>query len=699
MCAYKVGGTGNDSMQGTTGVDTLYGLAGDDTLYGLGGQDLLDGGTGNDYILGSGTIKGGAGDDTMEGLVGQRTTFYVDSEFDVVTAALLDWSTHKETVADFQTYGNKIVYEASNDSGQYYMPDYVQVAQITSLSDVGVVGNEQANYIYANATSNYIDGAGGNDTIEGGGGILDVLVGGDGDDSLSGNGYLIGDVGNDTLNGTGALFGGDGNDLILGGDGADNILPGDGIDTMDGAGGADIYLLSALDNVDKITDTGNSGRDSIQSDGDVNMTLYSGIEDVELLDGGDYKATGDAGSNLITGNASNNVLIAGLGNDTVIGGDGNDSMRGDGGADSLDGGLGKDTLDGGAGIDTLVGGVGADLYVIDDVRDVVTELASEGRDTVRGTISFTVPTNIEVGALLGSANLNLTGRATEGTQLLGNAGNNLLTGGTGSDLLYGNIGLDTLIGGAGSDIYQLYGESDTIIENADDDGIDVVVTLLAQTDLAANIEYLVLTEFAESANGNEDDNVIVGNTGENVLDGRGGNDNILAGDSADSVIGGAGDDTLLGQGGNDTLVGGIDADLMVGGLGNDSLIGGVGSDIYTYGRGDGADRLLDVDATAGNSDALNFNGVGNTQLWLTRSANDLVLQVLGSTDGVTIEGWFSGAANQVETITAGGKTLTNTRVQALVSAMSTLTPPAAGQTTLPANYQTQLAGALTTAWV
>jgi Ca2+-binding RTX toxin-like protein len=375
---------------------------------------------------------------------------------------------------------------------------------------------------------------------------------------------------------------------------------------------------------------------------------------------------------------------------SLLGGDGNDWLYGEDG---------KDTLDGGTGLDTLVGGTGADLYIIDDPKDVVIESTNEGRDTVRGTVSFIVPDNVEVGALLGNANLSLTGRATVGTNLTGNNGSNLIQGGTGGDMLAGAMGVDTLIGGAGSDIYQLFGDGDTIIENPDDDGVDVVISLLTHTDLAPNIEFLMLTGFTESANGNDDDNTIVSGPNGDVVDGLGGNDNLLGADLTDSLYGSAGDDTLYGKGGDDLLSGGADSDLLVGGQGNDSLIGGTGSDIYTYGRGDGADRLSDVDATAGNADALNFNGVGNNQLWLTRKVNDLVLQVLGSTDGVTIEGWFNGEANQVETITAGGKTLTNGRVQALVSAMSTLAAPGAGQTTLPASYQTQLASALATAWV
>jgi trimeric autotransporter adhesin len=672
MCAYKVGGSGNDSMEGTTGVDSLYGMAGNDTLYGLGGQDVLDGGTGDDYILGAGRIDGGAGNDTMEGLVGQKATFYVGSEYDVVIASVLDWTGRSETVADFQAYGNKIVYESSTDSGQYYMPDNVQVAQITALSDVGVVGNEQSNYIYANGFSNYLDGAGGNDTIVGGGGILDILVGGFGNDSITGNGYLIGAEDNDTLNGTGALFGGDGDDLIIGGDGSDTILPGDGLDTMDGGGGGDTYLLTSADGIDRINDTGNSGRDNIESDGDVNLTAFSGIEDALVVDGGDYKLTGDGGNNALTGNINNNLMLGGLGADTLIGMAGNDTLRGDGGNDLLEGGEGRDSMDGGTGVDTMSGGVGDDVYVIDSASDVVTELAGEGRDTVRGFVSYTVPENIEVANASGTGIVNITARANASVYMNGNSAANVLTGSSQGDGLNGGTGNDTLIGGEGGDVYFIQEEGDVVVESATGSGVDAVVTLSSHTDLADNVEYLMMTGFADTANGSDTDNVILGSANDNVIDGRGGSDDISAGKGADILTGGLGDDTINGDTGNDT---------------------------YLFAVGDGFDVIRDKDTLVGNSDTLNFGGVSTSQLWLTRQGNDLEIDVVGSFEGVLIENWYSGVNNQIEVIQAGGKTLTNSRVDALVSAMAGLAPPAIGQTTLPAAYQTQLAGALAQAWV
>jgi hypothetical protein len=54
----------------------------------------------------------------------------------------------------------------------------------------------------------------------------------------------------------------------------------------------------------------------------------------------------------------------------------------------------------------------------------------------------------------------------------------------------------------------------------------------------------------------------------------------------------------------------------------------------------------------------------------------------------------------VESIMAAGdaKTLSDTKVQGPVDAMAGFTPPAAGPTTLPANYQTALNAVIASSW-
>jgi Ca2+-binding RTX toxin-like protein len=153
-----------------------------------------------------------------------------------------------------------------------------------------------------------------------------------------------------------------------------------------------------------------------------------------------------------------------------------------------------------------------------------------------------------------------------------------------------------------------------------------------------------------------------------------------------------------GQAGNDLLVGSKAGDTLIGGQGDDELQGGKGNDLYTHRAGDGFDTLLDTDATAGNTDTLSWEGVSADQLWLSRSGNDLQIQVLGSADGVRVSNWYLGSNNQVERITVGAQTLTNGRVQALVQQMSAFSPPAGGIGSLNAADQATLRTALNTAW-
>ena len=100
----------------------------------------------------------------------------------------------------------------------------------------------------------------------------------------------------------------------------------------------------------------------------------------------------------------------------------------------------------------MAGGAGDDVYFVDFSTEVVTELTSEGTDTVNATSSFTLGLNVE--------NLNLQGiadRTGNGNALAniinGNTGNNTLNGNGGNDTLTGGVGTDTMAGGTGDDTY------------------------------------------------------------------------------------------------------------------------------------------------------------------------------------------------------------------------------------------------------
>ncbi|WP_018044645.1 calcium-binding protein [Methylobacterium sp. 88A] len=237
---------------------------------------------------------------------------------------------------------------------------------------------------------------------------------------------------------------------------------------------------------------------------------------------------------------------------TQTGGNGNDTLRG---------GIGGDTLDGGAGNDTMIGGRGDDTYIVDSPGDTVVEDAGEGNDTVRSSVTYTLPNNVENLVLTGSGNIDGTGNALDNgitgndgdNRLDGGAGNDRLTAGGGDDVLIGGTGDDIMRGGAGDDVYVVDSTGDQVIENAGE-GNDTVRSSVTYT-LGANVENVILT-------------------GSAAIDATGGSgaDGLTGNDSANRLDGGAGDDTLSGFGGNDTLLGGTGADTMRGGTGSDTYV-------------------------------------------------------------------------------------------------------------------------------
>ena len=196
-----------------------------------------------------------------------------------------------------------------------------------------------------------------------------------------------------------------------------------------------------------------------------------------------------------------------------------------------------------------------------------------------------------------------------------------------------------------------------------------------------------------------------GGAGNDWLSGAAGMDNLRGGDGNDTLNGGDGTDFLYGMNNDDSIIGGAGNDAIWGGKGNDTLAGGVDGDVYFFNPGDGSDQISDYDTTAGNSDAIVFSGaVLADQLWFRKtgtSLTDLEVSVIGTSDKVVVKDWFSGAAYQIEEMQAGGdgKVLSNANVLNLVNAMAQFTPPAAGQTTLPANYQASLTPVIAANWV
>ena len=87
------------------------------------------------------------------------------------------------------------------------------------------------------------------------------------------------------------------------------------------------------------------------------------------------------------------------------------------------------------------------------------------------------------------------------------------------------------------------------------------------------------------------------------------------------------------------------------------------------------------------------------QIWLQRAGNDLQLTLIETNDKLTVRNWYSGSAYRVDGFDLGnGKHLLESQVDALVSAMAAFAPPAPGQTSLPADYQTALNPVIAANW-
>ena len=162
-------------------------------------------------------------------------------------------------------------------------------------------------------------GDGGNDVLEGGAGN-DAVLGGAGDDIITdsfGDNRLEGNAGNDVI--VAGKMGVAGN-LILGGDGQDFIITTEDISTTFGGQGDD-FILGAKTN---LPPTGNEGDDWIEK----------GTQD---------GAPGDNFSPLLNDDV--------VGNDIFVGGGGFDEMIGEGGDDIFVGSDAQDKMDGMSGFD------------------------------------------------------------------------------------------------------------------------------------------------------------------------------------------------------------------------------------------------------------------------------------------------------------------------------------------------------------
>ena len=732
------GNEGSDDLSGGSGRDDLFGGAGDDRLAGDSGDDHLLGGAGNDSLvggLGADVLSGGSGNDLLKGGAGNDIYFFnrgdghdtIDETLETLFVTVTEQYTYetgnqiaKTTgsgknattvwVNEVRTgYREKTVATESGD-------DTIQFGRDIDLADLLVSMNgddllielapeDDGPVVDSLTIKNWISEEFRVETLRFTNGFaLDVseveqaVSGTESDDELSSDGKAT------------WLSGRDGDDTLVGADDQHDILVGGaGNDTLSGGTGNDTYVFSRGDGQDVILDSGSSGE---QRDGGGDKLLFgSGItvNDLKLnrdgddlliyvTDGKDSNVPLDAITDVIRiknwNNSTNrievlqffdgiDVDISALAEAITVGEFKNEDsvfnltkeLRGVVSVESAIAGWGTSTssiIDGKIGRSNYYHSrwsynpeIKLNLqseYAIKSVKihnlvqydnnlngAIVTLLDSEGNvvhefapltGSQKGRVwELVVPefvdaqyvrlqdadhylsvTEIEVFGHIPGVRNNGVG-SQQSDWINGDELANFLEGNGGDDFIFGGKGDDRLYGGSGDDV------------------ID----------------------------GGDGDDQIFGGNGSDVIRAGAGNDQIEGGSGSDVIMAGEGDDVISAGSGNDRIVGD---------KGDDTYVAGSGRDVYLFGYGHGNDRYINKGQSGVNgTDEFHFEkNVKVTDIWFERVDNDLRLKLLGSTDTITFEGWFSRSnpSKYISKFVADGQELSYTKVNSLLSLMQNI---------------------------
>ena len=878
------GGLGNDTLSGGDGNDILYGGVGNDTLLGWDDDDVLDGGAGNDRLEGGFgddryIFDRGYGQDTIYDDYGENDTIVFGAGISEDQLWFQRMGNNLEisvigtddrlTVQDYyKSPYRKIEYIEFADGSRHNLMEFP-----VHLTD----GNDSISF---DAGDDIVQAGAGNDIVHSGDGN-DTVYGGDGDDYLdggSGDDKLFGGAGKDRL------VGGAGSDILDGGAGDDDYYyhPGDGQDVIDQTGGGRDVLFF-LDGItrDRLSFSQEGNDLLILVDNDQSQSVR--VKDHFL--GGEKAITlvqpNDGGYSLSAQDIAQ--LINGSGGGTnptnpteptnppaITGTDGNDTLQGTSGNDTLQGGLGDDTYiySGGidtisdtGGVDTLVFGNGITFsqvgnYLNKSGNDLILKVNGSATDqaiiknffadanSIIETIRFETGGSISAQQIFDAFSLTMPTNPTNPTEPTNPT--NPTDPGHNTDFIATN-GDDTYFYTSGSKVIDELGGYDTVIFG---NGImqsqvnsysrfnnDLILKVSGSSENQVRVNnfflggtYLIETfyfetggsitaqqifsafglpvpeieqpAFDQTVTGTNSNDTLNGTSGKDLIKGLDGNDTIYGLAGNDQLEGGAGNDRLEGGAGNDLLMGGPGDDTYVfargfgqdiidnagggndtiyfeginfsevcnaltksgndlvlkvsgtsdqvtikdyftggdktvqtiqfstggsvtaeqifglfsmpmptlsqtvagtsgndtlsGGPGNDRLEGGAGNDTYIFGKNYGQDTILD---TGGNDIVAYGAGISENQLWFQQAGNNLQISVIGTNDRLTVENWYSGSQYQVEEFrTSQNHVLYAGQVDSLVQAMAAFAPPAAGQTTLPNNYQQALASVIATSW-
>jgi Ca2+-binding RTX toxin-like protein len=709
--------------------NTLTGGEGSDTYnlqrpFWLGSSDKLDNFVVQDFTSGAG------GDcidlNSVLALIGQRVANYVGGN-PFQNGALQLVQQGNDTLLQMHAGGDPTLPMVT-----LLRLQNVQAASLTAdnfSNHIDPHGGPVTGTLITESTSWLWQGGQFNDTLIGSSPYL-LLAGGGGDDliQLSGNFpgvAFVGEGGNDTLLGNGAadnLSGGAGNDVLDGGAGKD---------TMSGGAGDDTYVVDNAS--DLVSEKINEGMDRVNTSltaytlgGDVEQLQYTGSEA--------FGGTGNALDNTLISGAGNDTLDGGAGRDTLQGGDGNDcyvvsdagdvvvelagggddtvlttlanyilganvehanymgngvfkatgngldnAIKGGNGGSVIDGGAGNDTLSGGTGIDKLIGGTGNDVYVVDGAGDVVTELSSEGMDTVQTSLAtYALGANVE--------NLTYTGAAAFAGS--GNALDNVITGGNNGNKLDGGAGNDKLIGGSGNDSLQSGAGNDAIVAGGGKDNIDGgadIDTVTVQGNFAS---YAVSRPNAtDTVLADTDGNVVTLRNVETVVFA----DATMSITQVQGNIASIGNDYLYGTPGNDAMNGGGGIDTLAGGLGDDTYVITNAATLIVENSADGVDlaqvaliaagtyalaaNVENATVTAAAAIAVNLTGNGLDNILTGNAAANTLIGGAGNdtlVGGAGADKLLGGAGNDIYIVADVGDVITEVAGEGMDTVQTTL---------------------------
>lgn len=405
------------------------------------------------------------------------------------------------------------------------------------------------------------------------------LFGGTGDDTLiggSGADMLFGQSGRDLLEGKGGrdvLFGGAEADTLIGGDGDDQMFgeagddvmiwnPGDDTDLHEGGAGFDTTIVNGGNGAEIFTATANGTRVRLDRLDPAPFSIDMGTMEklvVNMGGGNDaFSATGNLAALVqitVDGGSGNDTILGSNGADLLIGGDGNDFVDGQQGHDVVFLGAGNDVFqwDPGDGSDVVEGQDGSDrmLFFGSNASEAINLIATGGRALFTRDVANVVMDLNDMEAItfnaLGGADRITIGdlSGTDVTEVTVN----LAASGGGSD---GQADIVTIQGTSGDDVVLVSGDNGLVqvfglgaVVNITGFGAEdrVVINTLAGDDVVEASGLASLLRL--TADGGDDDDVLIG------------------GDGADILLGGNGDDVLVGGPGVDVLDGGLGDNIVI----------------------------------------------------------------------------------------------------------------------------------------